>query len=293
VSGAVRGAPAPWIEVLASLAQHRVLTSAQVRAMHLPGNRLRWSQRLLARLGRKGLAAHAPALRAQRVWYITERGARAVGEAGMLDGEPRLLDAADAAGPLQAHTIAVNEAAIAFLQAARERGDEFGPLSWRHEVVHPLTRGRGRRRAVLIADAVLTYLRVHGEDVVIEQRFLELDRATLSVERLAAQLGRYATLHRAAGPKGEPLWRSRYPAFPSVICVLAGASTHLLERRRDTATALLRANPELSRTPGLPIRFCLAEELARRGPFAPIFADVRDPARRIDWLGESPKERGR
>jgi hypothetical protein len=44
------------------------------------------------------------------------------------------------------------------LRAARERGDEFGSLSWRHEVAHPLNRGRPRspnadrrRRAELCA----------------------------------------------------------------------------------------------------------------------------------------------
>ncbi len=283
---AARGTPGPWLEVLASLAQHRVLTSRQVLDIHLPDRNLRSAQRLLARLWHEGLAANAPRLRAQRVWFVTERGIDVLRSAGALDGEPKLLDASAAVGQLQAHTLAVNDAAIAFTTAARERGEEFGALSWRHEVAHPLSASRGRRVPRLIADAVLTYLRSDGEDLLLEQRFLELDRATLSVDRLTAELGRYPRLYRASDGEGKPLWRSRYPSFPAVLCVLDGAPRRLLLRRRDTACALLRADPELSRSPSLAIRFCLAGELAERGPFSPIFAEVGDPRRAVNWLGE-------
>ena len=177
------------IEIVASLAQHRVLSAAQVRAIHLPGSGERWAQRLLVRLGDAGLAGYIRSPRShRRLWHVTEQGARLAREAGELDGEPRLIGPEGAAGPLQAHTLAVNDAAICFIEAARERGDEFGPLAWRHEISHPLSRGRGRRRRALVADAVFTYLRLDGDGVAIEQRFLEIDRATLSVDRLAAEL---------------------------------------------------------------------------------------------------------
>jgi Histidine kinase-, DNA gyrase B-, and HSP90-like ATPase len=44
-------------------------------------------------------------------------------------------------------------------------------------------------------------------------------RATLSVERLVAELARYGQLYRARD-KGstDPLWRAYYPRFPSVVC---------------------------------------------------------------------------
>jgi hypothetical protein len=285
---------APWIEVLASLAQHRVLTASQVRAMHLPANRLRWAQRLLVDLEGEGLAARAPGYRAQRVWFITEAGLGVVGSAGALEGSPPLLDERSAAGRLRAHTLAVNDVGIAFLQAARARGEEFGALSWRHEVAHSLTSGRGRRRAVAIADAVLTYLRGEGAETVLEQRFLELDRGTRSAEGLATELAVYARLHRARDPKGEPLWRSRYPAFPSVLCVLAGPAAEVLRRRRDTVAALLRADPEIAGSPRPSIRLCRAAELAVRGPYAPIFTEARDPdARPLDWLGRAKTGEGR
>lgn len=288
------GLPEVSLEILASLAQHRVLSTEQVRRIHLPGRGERRAQQVLGALERSGLAAHVQVRSApRRVWYITEEGARSAQESGFLSEPARVLSAGQAAGQLRAHTLAVNDAAICFVEAARERGDECGPLAWRQEVVHPLSAGRGRRRAVLIADAVLSYLRATPGKVFLEQRFLELDRATLPVDRLATELGRYARLHRARDAEGEPLWRASYPAFPAVLCVLEGAAPRLLERRRDTAAALLRAHPEFSRSRGLAIRFCLAAELAERGPFAPIFADARDPRRRIDWLGEPSPEKGR
>ncbi|MGE5281975.1 MAG: replication-relaxation family protein [Chloroflexota bacterium] len=257
------------------------------RAIHLPDRSHRWAQKLLARLGEAGLAGYieTPHGTPRRLWHVTEHGARLAREAGVLDGEPRLIGAEDAAGALQAHTLAVNDSAICFLAAARERGDEFGPFAWRQEVSHPLNYGRGRRRRALIADAVFTYLRLDGNGVAIEQRFLEIDRATLSVDRLAAELVRYAELHRLAGEDGEPLWRSRYPVFPPVHCVLAGGSRAVLERRRSTAIALMRSDPQLARAPGVAISFCLFEDLQAEGAFAPIFRDFRNPEQPIDWLG--------
>lgn len=135
-----------------------------------------------------------------------------------------MLQAAAAAGPLRAHTLAVNDAAICFLKAARERGDEFGPFSWRQEVAHPMSRGRDRRHRALFADAVLTYMRPEDDETVLEQCFLELHRATLSVDRLVAELSRYAQLYRATDAEGRPLWRDHYPVFPRALCVLTGAS---------------------------------------------------------------------
>ncbi len=279
-------------EIAASLAQHRVLSTPQLGAIHFPGRSSRWVQSVMARLGEAGLVAYVPSFGApgapRRLWYATERGARVALEAGLLESMPRLLDAEAAAGPLQRHTLAVNDSAIAFLRAARERCDEFGPLSWHHEVPHRL--GRGRRVGTVFADAVLTYVRLTDAEVVVEQRFLELDRATLSVDRLAAELARYGRLLRAEGKRGEPLWRSQYPDFPSVLCVLTGASPAALRRRRETAVALLQSHPHFAEAPELSVRFCLAEDLAERGPFEPIFTDARDPDVAVDWLVAEPRE---
>jgi hypothetical protein len=291
---AVQALPEKAIEILGSLASHRVLSTPQVGAIHSPRASLRWAQRLLLRLRAAGLVDYVEADHARRrLWHATERGERLAREAGAVEGEPRSTGAELAAGPLAAHTLAVNEAAICFLRAAEARGDDFGPLAWRHEVFHPLSRARGRRRRSLVADAVFTYLRQDGEEIAIEQRFLEVDRATLSVDRLVAELARYAELYRAREAKGrEPLWRARYLVFPPVHCVLTGAPRRVLSRRRSTASLLLAGDPLLSRAPEVAISICLLEDLRREGPFAPVFRDVRDPSRPVDWLG-SPAERRR
>jgi len=287
-TSATAALPEATIEVIASLGEHRVLSTAQVHAIHLPVRGLRRTQQLLADLEQAGLIGHVEARSApRRLWFLTELGADLAVSSGELSDHPKLLGTREAAGPLRAHTFAVNEVGVSFLEAARKRDDDFGPLSWRHEVAHPLSRGRGRSRRTLFADAVLTYLRSEETYIGIEQRFIELDRATLSVDRLVSELVRYAQLHRARDKGGEALWRYRYPVFPRVICVLAGAPRKALIRRRDVALVLLGSDPQLDRAYEVAIYFCLLEDLKRSGPFAPIFRSVGEPDRKVDWLGES------
>ena len=71
------------------------------------------------------------------------------------------------------------------------------------------------------------------------------------------------------------------------------ASREALGRRRDTALALLRAEPWLTRTPEVGIRICLLEDLVAHGPFAPIFHGLREPGREVDWLGREVDRDGR
>ena len=279
--------PEATAEVLASLGEHRILSTAQVRSIHFPDCGVRRAQQVLVYLERAGLVAYVEARRApRRLWFLTERGADYALDAGEVERRPKVLEPGQAAGPLQAHTLAVNEVGISFLRAARERGDEFGPLSWRHEVAHPLNRGCGRARRSLIADAVLNYLRSDERHITYEQRFVEVDRATLSVERLVAELARYGQLSRARDKGGKSLWGSHYPSFPPVICALAGASRKALIRRRDIATLLLEGHPELDRAYAVRIYFCFLDDLTEHGPFAPIFRAVGEPDRAVDWLGQ-------
>jgi len=185
------------------------------------------------------------------------------------DRQPKVLSPEQAAGPLRAHTLGVNEVGISFLQghasavtsSRRSRGDTRSPI--------PMNRGRGRARRTLIADAVFTYARFEEQDLFIEQRFVEVDRATLSVERLVAELARYGQLEQAREKAGgERLWRYYYRRFPPVICTLTGASRKALFRRLDVALGLLTDHPALSNRYGdLAIYFCLLDDLTR-GPFA-------------------------
>lgn len=285
------GLPEITAELIASLGEHRVLSTEQLRTIHLPERSLRRTQQVLARLESAGLLSHVDARVApRRLWFLSEVGADLAVDAGGLERRPKVLEPRDAAGALRAHTLAVNDAAICFVRAARERGDEFGPLSWRHEVAHPLSAGRGRRHRTLFADAVLTYVRQPARKIYLEYVFLELDRATLSVDRLAWELSRYADLYRATDSTGTPMWRRRYPVFPRVLCVLAGGSPEALRRRRNVSLHLLDRNPQVERTPELRIYFCLLEDLENEGPFAPIFRGLDDPKQPIDWLGISPEE---
>ena len=291
--------PAKALEVLASLAAHRVLSTPQVGAIH-SATACAGRSELLVRLRAAELADYVEADHARRrLWHATERGARLALEAGALEGKPP-AGAEIAAGPLAAHTLAVNEAAICFLAAAAERGDDFGPLAWRHEVFHPISRRRGKRRRSLVADAAFTYLRADGPEIAIEQRFLEVDRATLSVDRLAAELARYAELYRAKEAKAsEPLWRDRYPVFPQVHCVLTGAPRRALSRRRSTASVLLAADPLLSRTPevgdldlpagGPAARRPLRAGLPRRARSGPAGRLAREPSQGEVRMSRAPK----
>lgn len=97
-------------EVVASLAQHRVLCTAQVRALHFPDNRIRWTQSVLARLRDAGLVeAVQPPRTGRRLWFATERGVRMAREAHALEATPRPLEGSEVAGQLQAHTPKLDE----------------------------------------------------------------------------------------------------------------------------------------------------------------------------------------
>ncbi|MET0557503.1 MAG: replication-relaxation family protein [Solirubrobacterales bacterium] len=262
-----------------------------MQAIHFPERTPRRTQQALSQLERAGLVAHVDVRRSpRRVWFLTELGADWVMDAGA-DREPKVLGPEQAAGPLRAHTLGVNEVGISFLRAARKRGDEFSSISWRHEVAHPLNRGRGRARRALITDAVFTYASTVGQDFLIEQRFVEVDRATLSVERLAAELARYGELeHAREKTGGQRIWKRYYRRFPPVICALTGAKREALFRRLDVVLNLLFDHPALTRSySDVAIYFCLLDDLMARGPFAPVFYKLDALNHPVDWLGK-PKD---
>lgn len=281
------------VAMLESLYQHRLLSTVQLRELHAPTTSKRWTQHLLASVRRAGLAAVTRRPGGSGLWYLTSRGADAV-ETIANRAEPRrkVIRPEHAAGPLQAHTLAVNEAALAFVRAARERGDECGPFAWRHEIAHPLAPPPGRRAPEqLIADAVLTYqLNAPDGSAQFPTRFLELDRATIPLDDLAAKLARYARLYNhaislQADEDPFPLWQASYPVFPEVMVILDGAPRPALMRRRATLLALCLDDEQLAKTPEVAIRVCLLEDLTEQGPFSPIFLTLAEPRRRSDWLG--------
>jgi len=220
---------------------------------------------------------------ASKLWYVTEAGADAVEQLPTrAEIRRKVIAPAQAAGPLRQHTLAVNDAGVAFVHAARARGDECEAFAWRHEVAHPIGALPGRRRGeLLIADALLTYLQSDAKgEASVHLRFIELDRATLPVPALAAKLGRYARLHAyipdpPEGQRRQPGWRGEYPAFPALHVLLAGARRDALERRLEQTIALARRPPRRARVrAGRVVR-------AARGPCLrrSARADLRRPPR--------------
>ena len=286
------------VAILESLNQHRLLLTRQVHALHTPHTSRRWTERRLGRLCGAGLATGTLLPGRRYLWHLTERGAEAVAAIpSRAEMRCKVIAPEQAAGALQEHTIAVNDVGIAFVRAARERGDECGPFDWFHEIAHPLGPPPGRRTSEqLIADAVLTYQLAEPDgQTSIAYRFIELDRATRSNADLANRIGRYVRLYRrtvpAEGAGGGPvaLWSLRYPVFPTVLVVLAGRPKLQLEDRRRTVLALLAQDPALAEAPEVEVSICLLEDLAGRGPFAPVFRTVADPGRPVGWLGEEPR----
>jgi hypothetical protein len=286
---------ATTVAVLESLYQHRLLTTRQARQLHAPHARREVTQRALARLRQAGLADAVSLPGRMMAWYLTEAGVRAV-EAipNRVETRRKLIPRDHAAGPLQQHTLAVNDVGIAFVDAARVRGDECGPLAWRHEIAHPLGPPPGRRRVEqLIADAVLTYQLNEREETSFHYRFVELDRANRATNDLSRRLARYAHLYRHTTADGTPaqpvaLWTLLYPIFPEVLVVLAGQARHRLERRRQTVLDLCRQEGDLLAAPEVRISICLLDDLTQHGPFAPVFHASADPDQRVDWLGRPP-----
>lgn len=281
--------------VLESLGQHQLLLTRQVRELHAPGASRRWTHRQLARLRAMGLVAGTRAPGGRLLWHLTEHGARALDAIpSCAETRRKALAPEQAAGPLQEHTIAVNDVGLAFVRAARERGDECGPFDWRHEVAHSLGPPPGRRMPEqLISDAVLTYqLREPDGSASMLYRFVEVDRANRSVADLTRRLGRYARLYRRKIPvdgkagRSVALWSRLYPVFPAVLVVLAGRPRERLEDRRRTVLALCDQDPDLAETPEAEVFFCLLDDLAEHGPFAPICRTLADPGEPVDWLGE-------
>ncbi len=264
--------PATGVEVLESIAQHRLLSTGQVHQLHTPTSSRRWTQQLLNILADRGLlaAVHGPG--AAKLWFLTELGADAV-EAIPSRAELRrkVVTPEQAAGQLQQHTLAVNDVGLAFVQAARERGDECGPFAWRHEVAHAIGGTPGRRGGELvIADALLTYLQTDVDRVEQHQQFIELDRGTIPIDALLGKLHRYQRLrtHTPDQPRDgrppDPAWRAHYQRLPAVAIVLAHKPRRALERAPAAAAGAPRLRPRPGRRPA-PAR----QRRAARRPPAP------------------------
>lgn len=294
MNAGTRGLRGSSVAILESLYQHRLLSTRQVHDLHTPEATARFAQETLAELRATGLADRVVRPGGLGVWFLSPSGIETVEEIpNRVETRRASISPERAAGPLQAHTLAVNDVGVGFVRLARERGDEFGPFGWRHEIAHPLTPP-GKRQERLIADAILTYQATEEGATRFHYRFIEVDRANRPVDDLAAQIGRYGRLYRrpAGGRHAALHWTRRYRVFPNVIVVLAGRRRANLERRRRTLLALCRADADLARSPELQVFVCLLPELGQDGPAATIFRTVAEPDRPVDWLGRPRTGRG-
>lgn len=282
-----RALPAIASEILSGLYQHRLLTTPQVHRLYTPETGDRWTRKTLGVLKRRGLIDRVRT-RQLAHWFLTEQGADTVeGVGSPCEPRRRLISRTQAEGPLRAHTIAVNEVGVAFVQAARQQEDE---CSWRNEIAHPISRGSIRHPGQLvIADALLTYLEA-GQDgaLTLHQRFIELDRGTRRpAEQLAAKIARYSQLRSytpSSSPDAEPAWRSYYRSWPHLLIVLADQTPARIRQRIQRTIALYQSDPARNHEHAIPFTFVALEQLARHGPYAPIFTSPthREP---VDWLG--------
>ena len=295
-----RPLPSVATEVLAGIYQHRLLSTKQLHALYTPHAKPRWTRRVLGLLAERRLVDRAQGPGSLSLWFLTEYGAETVETAGpRAEPRRRLVGPAQAEGPLRKHTLAVNDVGIAFVRAARERGDECGPESWRHEIAHPISLARGRRPAEMaVADALLTYLQA-GRDgsLALHQRWIELDRGTARpAEHLAAKISAYTRLRYFAltgsEESGEPLWRSSYRSWPHLLIVLAGQSPERMRLRIQRTLVLHQSDPANRAGAAIPLAFVALEDLQRQGPFAAIFTAAEHPTQPVDWLGQpQPKDR--
>lgn len=239
-------------QALAALAQHRIATSDHLHQMLCPLSTRQVMSRVLSKLRTDGFIDWTTLPEAGRsrtkAWYLTPHGARLTRDLPVLRGRQAYPITSDTAASLKtSHTLAVVRTHLAFAADARRLGHEHGPWDWTPEVSHGI--GDGER---IVADALMYYTAVDGDERRKLRAFVEVDRTTMSSERLAVKLIEYARLFRyEAQPVGRrrqatsagPSWLRWYPVFPRVLFVLTGASRSRLDDRVSDLQAMVTQHP--------------------------------------------------
>lgn len=279
---------------LAVLVQYRMATTEQMHWVVAPGVRIEQTRRRLARLREEGLIDRItlPQAGRRRVWFPTAYGVRVAGEWPELRGRrpSRAVSDPTAVRLKVGHALTVTETGLAFLQDARRRGDVCRPLDWMTEVHHPIGKGEA-----VIPDALLYYRRgpVGGEGGSMLRAFVEVDRATMGPERLAAKLSTYARLHSyvptvpgrrpTIQQPGVEEWRRRYPLFPRLLFVLDGTGPAGIENRISALRAATRELALYGFLREVPVLATALTDLLRDSPSASVWRPVHDPDQRVPW----------
>ncbi|WP_406368385.1 replication-relaxation family protein [Streptomyces sp. NBC_00647] len=266
-------------QLLATLAQHRMATTHQLHVLLRPDRTRQSVSQQLNTLRREHLVDFAvlPQAHRTRVWFLTPKAARLTRDWPALRGRPPYPIASGSAASLKTpHTLTVLRAHLAFVADARRRGDEHGHLDWTPEVSH--TIGEGER---VVADAVMHYTVTSGEHRRKLRAFVEVDRTTMSSERLAAKLIEYARLwsyepppmgrRRAAGPG----WLRWYPVFPRVLFVLTGATPYVLNNRISDLQAMVAQHPLVGAlAQQVPLGAAVLDSLEHQGPSGDVWVPL-------------------
>ncbi|MGW0332203.1 replication-relaxation family protein [Streptomyces sp. NPDC003011] len=270
-------------QVLAALAQHRIATTSQLRRMLRPDGTRQLLSRVLNKLRSNGFVDRTLLPDAHRsrtnAWYLTQEGARLTRDLPVLRGRPPYPITSTTAASLKTpHTLAVVRCHLAFAADARQLGHEHGPWDWTPEVSHSI--GEGER---IVADAVMYYTVIDGDHRWKLRAFLEVDRTTMSSERLAVKLIEYARLLQyEAQPVGRrrpaaahPAWLRWYPVFPRLLFVLTGASRARLDHRISDLQAMVSQHPlvaALARE--VPLGAAVLEDIEQHGPAQPVWVPL-------------------
>ncbi|MGQ4426662.1 replication-relaxation family protein [Streptomyces violaceoruber] len=248
----------------------------------------------LNELRRQGLVDYTvlPRSRGTRAWYLTGDGARMVKDFPALRGRPPYPITSTTAASLKTpHTLTVLRTHLVFVADARERGDEHGFLDWTPEVSHSL--GDGEK---VIADALLHYTLTGPGQRTKLRALVEVDRTTMSSERLASKLIDYARLWSyEPQPMGRnrsrqpvlpgPAWLRWYPVFPRILFVLTGGSRRVLDNRISDLQAMTAQHPlvaTMART--VPMGATILEDLESKGPTTGTVWAPLDGSQPRPWL---------
>jgi hypothetical protein len=288
---------------LGVLTQYRMATTEQMHRVIAPSVRIEQTRRRLTRLRAEALVDRItlPQAGRTRVWFPTAYGVQLASEWPEMRGHrpSRTVSDPTAVRLKAGHTLTVTGTALAFLEDARRHGDLFRPLDWIPEVHHPIGSGEA-----VIPDALLYYRRgpADGDNGAMLRAFVEVDRATMGPERLAAKLPAYERLYRyvPAIPGRRPTlqdpvleeWRRRYPLFPRVLFVLDGTGPAGVDNRISALRAgagLLAPSRFLH---DVPVLAASLADLLQHSPSAPVWRPVHDPDpdQRVPWTDSGHRQ---
>ncbi|MFG2753936.1 replication-relaxation family protein [Streptomyces xanthophaeus] len=279
-------------QVLTLIAQHRLLTTTQIHRLLTPDAPPRTIHKVLVPLRKEGLITHATLSRRLQAHFLTPAGHQMVGTWPELRGRTATtIPSARAARLHAAHILTGARAHLAFLTDARARGDEYQPLDWMPEVTHRLPDTAGEDR--LIADAVLHYTATSPR--LQYRAFIEIDRTTMSSERLARKLITYARFHAYTPPSagrrgtiadqsGDLAWQRSYPLFPRVLFILTGGTRTTLTNRIADLKRMAAEHPLVTRMgTQVPLGAAILEDLEAQGPQAPVWTPLAGGSQPCGW----------